>query len=183
MKPCSRPLDSIDAEALAAGAEPLLAADAAEHARACSACGAAVAEASSLAARLDALSDSGVGSDLAEGVLRLRPFSRRERFNLALWRRPSLLSAALFCAGLLLLALPGITAREQASLGLAALAPLFALLRAAARALAEGAAAAPAGLSALSESLRGQQSIGLAALLLLLPAGLGLRRVLARARR
>lgn len=183
MSPCPRPLDPIDAEAVAAGARPALAADAAEHARECAACGAEVAAAARLVEELESLSDAGASSELAQRVLRVRSFSPRERRSLVLWRGPYAFSAALFLGGCVLLALPGITAREQAGLAAAVLAPLAALLRGTARALLQWSAAAPAGLSALSETLRQQRSLGLAALLLLLPAAFGLRWALARTRR
>ena len=80
------------------------------------------------------------------------------------------------------LLLPGITAGEQAGLSLAALAPLAALLRAAIRSVEEIAASSPAGLEALGVALRGQSALGLACLLLLVPASWGFTRALARGR-
>ncbi|HKA37919.1 MAG TPA: hypothetical protein VKH43_13930 [Thermoanaerobaculia bacterium] len=188
MNACLRPLDPIDAEALASGAEPVEAADAAEHVRACASCAAAVADAAAFAEALDSAGSPpdpapAAGMDLASGVLRLRPFSRRERLDFSLWSGPSLMAVALFLLGVLLLALPGITARDQAGLIAAALAPAAALLRAASRSLAELLAVAPSGLDALSFALRGQSAFGLASLLLLAPAAWGLKRALARERR
>jgi hypothetical protein len=185
---CRRPLDPIDAEALASGAEPVQAADAAEHVGGCPSCAAAVAEAAAFAEVLDragSVPDPGppAWTDLAAGVLRLRPFSRRERLDFSLWSGPSFFAVALFFSGVLLLALPGITARDQAGLFAAALAPAAAILRAASRSLAEIFAAAPSGLDALSLALRGQSAFGLASLLLLAPAAWGLKRALARVRR
>ena len=78
------------------------------------------------------------------------------------------------------LSIPVLTAAEQISLGAAAAAPLLALARGTARLLADLAALAPAGLEALSEGLRQDGTMGLAALVLLVPIGLGLYRVLAR---
>jgi hypothetical protein len=192
---CARPLDSLDAEALACGAPPVHAADAADHARACSSCSAMVSAASALARELDNLGGlEGLPAegpspapaplpDLADRVLRLRPFSRRERRDFALWRGPSLLAAVLFFSGLVVLALPGISARAQAGLAAAALAPAAALLRAAARWLLDLGAAFPAGLEALGQFMRREQAIGLACLLLLAPVGWISRRAFARVSR
>lgn len=102
---------------------------------------------------------------------------------MALWRAPILTAAALFFSGFVCLLAPGVSAREQAGLGIAALAPLAAFFRAFGRSLAELAAASPAGLEALSSALRQHPVYGLAALLLLLPAFAGLKRAAARAAR
>jgi hypothetical protein len=181
---CPRPLDPIDAEAVAAGAEPILASDAAAHAAACPACGERVRAAEALPLALDGLSDalepaSGLRG-LADRVTRLRAFSSRERRTYALWRAPILLDVALGVGGVALLALPALTASEQVSVGAAALAPALALARSAAGWALDALRVAPSGLEALSEGLRGQSTLGLVALALLVPAGLGLRRVLAR---
>ena len=190
MSPCARPLDPLDAEALASGAAPVFAGDAADHARLCPACAAAVSEAARLARALDELgefpaapgADIVESSDLAGKVARIRPFSRRELADFSLWRGACLFSAALFFSGLLLLLLPGVTAREQTGLALAALAPFAALLRATVRSLVEIAAASPAGLEALSQALRGESALGLACLLLLAPIFWGFSRALVRRR-
>jgi len=186
---CHRPLDPLDAEAVASGETPLFAGDAAVHAAFCPDCGRAVAEASRLTGDLDRFSETSPEAsgempqaDLAARILRIRPFSRRERRHFPYWRAPILLAAAVFAAGLLCLLAPGITAREQAGLGVAALAPLAAFLRALARSLAETAGASPRGLQALSAALRGHPVFGLAALLLLAPALAALKRAAARAR-
>jgi hypothetical protein len=183
-------LDSLDVEALASGApvEPA----ALEHARACSPCSQRVSAAAAFAGELDGLAESpaleppaGLENlpDLAGRVLRLRPFSRRERRDFALWRGPWLLSVGLFFSGLIALALPGISARDQAGLSAAALAPLAALVRAWARWLTGVASASPAALEALGQALRGEQTVGFACLLLLAPVVWGLRRAFARERR
>ena len=184
MTSCPRPLDPIDAEAVAAGADPILAPDAAAHAAACAACGERVRAAEALPLALDGLSDalepaSGFGG-LADRVTRLRSFSSRERRTYALWRAPLLLDVALGLGGVALLALPALTASEQVSVGAAALAPALALARSAVGWAVDALRVAPSGLEALSEGLRGQSSLGLAALAFLIPAGIGLRRVLAR---
>jgi hypothetical protein len=187
---CARPLDSLDVEALASGApvEPA----AREHARACSPCSKRVAAAAAFAGELDGLggfpaleSPAGLDPlpDFAGRVLRLRPFSGRERRDFALWRGPCVLAAALFFSGLIALALPGISARDQAGLSAAALAPLAALVRAWARWLTDVAVASPAALQALGQALRGEQAVGFACLLLLAPAVWGFRRAFARERR
>jgi hypothetical protein len=192
---CARPLDPLDAEALASGTPPVHAADAAEHSRACSSCSARVSAAAALARELDSL--GGLGGLSAEGpspnpapfpdiagrVLRLRPFSRRELKDLTLWKGPCLLAAALFVSGLVVLALPGISARAQAGLAAAAFAPAAAFLRAAARWFLDLAAAFPTGLEALGQAMRREQAIGLACLLLLAPVVWVSRRAFARVSR
>jgi hypothetical protein len=183
-------LDSLDVEAIASGApvEPA----AREHARACPACSQRVSAAAAFAGELDGL--GGLPTleppaeledlpDFAGRVLRLRPFSSRERRDFALWRGPSLLAAALFFSGLIALALPGISARDQAGLSAAALAPLAALVRAWARWATDVAVASPSALEALGQALRGEQTVGFACLLLLAPVVWGLRRAFARERR
>ena len=184
MTPCPRPLDPIDAEAVAAGDEPILAPDAAAHAASCASCAERVRAAEALPLALDGLSEAlepvpGL-TGLADRVTRLRAFSSRERRTYALWRAPILLDLALGVGGFELLALPALTASEQVSVGAAALAPALALARSAAGWAIETLRVAPSGLEALSDGLRGQSGLGLAALALLVPAGLGLRRVLAR---
>ena len=105
---CPRPLDPIDAEALASGAEPVLAADAARHAAGCESCGARIEAARSLLDALDGLSGPPEAvSGLADRVMRLRAFSRRERRTYALWNTPVLLTAATAVSGTALLAFPG----------------------------------------------------------------------------
>jgi hypothetical protein len=192
VKPCTRPLDPLDAEAIASGAEPVFAADAAQHARACASCGRAVSDAASLSREIDRLGGLQAGespampagvADLAGSVVRLRPFSRRERRDFSLWRGPCFFAVALFFSGFLILTLPGISAREQAGLAAAALAPLLALLRAGARSLSELASAWPAGLEALGQAMRREQALGLACLFLLAPVLIGFRRAVARERR
>jgi hypothetical protein len=177
--PCHRPLDPIDVEAVASDAEPVFSGDAARHARECEACRSRVEASAALLAALDAL--PGVPSApldrLADRVTRLRRFSPRERRTYALWRVPTLLCAGLGLTGFAFLARPALTASEQVSTGAAAIAPLLALARWA----IDSVALAPAGLEALSQGLRQDGVIGLAALALLVPLAVGLRRVLARA--
>jgi hypothetical protein len=161
----------------------LLAADAAGHAASCAACRAAVARAEGLSQALEGLSraDSAF-PDLAPRVIRLRAFSRRERRTYALWRAPVLLSGALGAGGLALLLAPSLTASDQAGLGAAAVVPMLAFLRSLARWLPELARVAPSGLEALSEAFHTERILGFVSLLLLLPAAVGLQRVLSRAR-
>lgn len=181
MTECQRPLDPIDAEALACGADPVFAADAALHARGCEACASSVEAARGFLAALEGLSDAPEAvARLADRVTRLRAFSSRERRTYALWNTPVLLTAGLAGAGLGLLSIPVLTAAEQISLGAAAAAPVLALARGSSRLLLDLAALAPAGLEALSEGLRQDGTMGVAALVLLVPIGLGLFRVLAR---
>jgi hypothetical protein len=174
-------LDPIDAEAVAAGADPLFAADAAEHARQCPPCQALIGAARSLSEALEGISPAPeVIRGLAERVQRLRAFSSRERRTYALWNTPVLLTVGLCAAGAALLALPTLTGAEQVSAGAASLAPLLALVRATSRWAVDLARLAPTGLQALSDGMRQEGSLGLAALALLVPLGLGLNRVLAR---
>ncbi|HEY1434514.1 MAG TPA: hypothetical protein VGG65_04015 [Thermoanaerobaculia bacterium] len=181
MTQCQRPLDPIDAEAVAAGAEPVFAVDAAVHAAGCTACGAQIDTARGLLEALDGLAGTSVGlSELADRVTRLRAFSRRERRTYALWNAPVLLTAGLAGSGVGLLGLPGLTSAEQISLGAAASAPLVGLGRSAARWAYELVSLAPRGLEALSEGMRHEATLGLAALVLLAPLGFALTRVLAR---
>jgi hypothetical protein len=178
---CQRPLDPIDAEAVAAGAEPVFSADAALHGAGCEACGARIEAARGLLAALDGLSGPSLElSGLADRVTRLRAFSRRERRTYALWNGPVLLTAGLAGSGVALLALPALTAAEQISLGAAASPALFGLGRSALRWVPELLAFAPRGLEALSQGMRQEGAMGLAALVLLVPLGLALSRVLAR---
>jgi hypothetical protein len=162
-----------------------LASDAAAHARECPPCQGSIAAARALSEALEAV--SGVPepaadlASLAGKVTRLRSFSQRERRTYALWNAPVLLTAGLSVAGVALLALPALTASEQASLGAAALAPVLALGRSAVRWAFDLLRLAPTGLSALSEGMRQEGGLGFVALLLLPPLSLGLRRVLSRA--
>ena len=182
MTECRRPLDPIDADALAAGAEPVYAADAAVHAAGCAPCGARIVSARGLLEALDGLPGPVEGvSGLADRVTRLRAFSSRERRTYALWNAPVLLTAGLAGAGTALLTLPTLTAGEQVSVGVAASAPLLALARSAARWALDFLTLAPRGLEALSQGMRGEGTLGLVALALLVPVGLALSRVLLRA--
>jgi hypothetical protein len=81
------------------------------------------------------------------------------------------------------MALPGISARSQAGLAAAALAPAAALLRAAVRWFSDLATAFPAGLEALGQAVSREPAIGLAALLLLAPVVWVSRRAFARVSR
>ncbi len=183
MSDCVRPLDPIDAEALAAGAEPPFAPDAAGHAAACAACGATVERAASLTRELEGLPpDGSPWPDLAPRVIRLREFSRRERRTYALWNAPVLLAGALGVGGFALVLAPSLSGSDQAGLGAALMVPTLAFFRAVTRFVPELLRVAPTGLAALSDAFRAERGLGLAALLLLLPAGAGLRRVLARER-
>lgn len=181
MNGCNRPLDWRDIEALAAG-DPPVGPDAAEHARACASCREAVDSEAALVAELGRMADVTWPDDLSERVVRLRGFSRRERLSLSIWAAPWLLCALVFACGVFVLA-PSLAPAEQAGLLMAAAASAGAVLRAALRTLADLAASAPAGVDALSTALRGDRAVALAALAMLLPAGFGLRRALARARR
>lgn len=183
MSPCPRPLDPIDAEAIAAGAVPLFAPDSAAHAASCAACGAAVLRARLLSEDLDGLAAvSFPVPDLSGRVVRLRAFSPRERRTYALWRTPVLLTGALAVGGLTLLSVPALTAADQAGLGGAALVPLVGFFRSLARWAPDLVRSAPTGLQALSEAFTAERAVGVAALLLLLPSAFGLTRVFSRAR-
>ena len=184
MKPCARKLDPLDVDAVASGADPVLALDAAAHAGTCPECAAAVEQARALGAvlaSLTALPEPSV--DLASRVVRVRAFSRRERLALSLWGAPSAFAAGLFGLGIALLGLPGFSGSDQAGLGAAALLPALGLLRSAGRWLADLPRVVPEGLTSLSSALRQEQTLGLAAALLFVPLVFGLKRVLARSRR
>jgi hypothetical protein len=180
---CPRPLDPEDVEALAAGIEPSVAPDALIHVASCDACARAVQDASEVTKLLESVPELSWKVDLSERVLRRRPFSRTERRSIGLWSGPWLFAGGIFAAGVAILTAPALTAREQAGLGMAAVAPLLALARAVGRSLADILWSAPSGLGAVAQALSGQRSLGLAALLLLVPAGFGLRRALVRVRR
>jgi hypothetical protein len=173
-------LNPFQIEALASG-EELPDAGAAEHAARCASCGNAVRQAELLGGLLEeavALSPP-APPDLADRVLRIRPFSRSERRSLAIWRAPLLLLAGLTGSGTAMVAgLAG--GREQIGLAAAMLAALTGLLRACVRWLVDFSQSAPSGLDALGQALR-STSVGWVAILLLLPAGFALRKVLARA--
>ncbi len=189
MNYCPRPLDPLDAEALAAGDEPVLAVDAPAHAAGCASCAAAVDEARALLSRLDALSTEGTaassptGLDLASRVLRIRPFSARERRDPGIWAPPAGGALLVLLVGFGLLAGTRLTPGDQAALGVSALAPLAALARAVIRAFSDASAAAPASWEALSSAARLEAPLGVLALILLAPAGYAFRRVLARSPR
>ncbi len=181
MRPCTRPLDPIDAEAVAAGADPIFAADAATHARECAPCQGLIGSARGLSEALGGVSEAPeVLTGLAERVCRLRTFSRKERRTYALWKAPMLMTFALVAGGVALLALPSLTASDQMSAGAAALAPLLALARSVSRSVLDLARLAPLGLQALSDGMRQESRLGLLALALLVPLAFGLHRVLAR---
>ncbi len=183
MNVCRRPLDPLDAEALASAAEPVFAADAASHAAACASCGASVERAIALVGALERLSRAETTlPDLAGRVTRLRAFSRRERRTYALWAAPTLLWAALFVGGLGFLAAPALSAGEQAGLGAAALASVLGFLRAAGTWAFDLARVAPPALDAFADALSQERTWGLVSLLLLAPSAFGLSRVFARVR-
>ncbi len=183
MNRCPRPLDPIDAEALASGVEPVFAPDAAAHAASCPTCGASVERATALMRALEGLAQAdSPPPDLAGRVSRLRAFSARERRTYALWRQPVLLAVALAVGGLALLVGPSVSAPEQAGLSAAALAPVLAFLRSLPRWGSDLARIAPSALEALADALAREHSLGFASLLLLIPSAFGLTRVFARAR-
>jgi hypothetical protein len=175
---CPNPLDPIDVEALASGEPSPIRSDAREHALACALCHDSV-EQSRRFEDLLALEPAAAPIELAQGVLRVRPFSVRERRSLAVWSPPLLLIAALAISGAALVS--GVArAGDQIGLAAALAASLAGLARACLRWLADLARTAPGALEALSQTLR-PTSIGWAAALLLAPLGFALRRVLSRA--
>jgi hypothetical protein len=175
---CREPLEAADVEALACASEPVVRPDAAAHAFRCAPCAARVASARELDGLLAGISAvDAVPADLADRVLRLRPFSRAER-RFAVWRAALLLLAAMLGAGTSLVA--GIAGpREQVGFAAAFLASAAGVLRAGLRWLGDLTQSTPEGLSALSQLLA-PTSAGLAAMLLLVPAGFALSRVLSR---
>ena len=182
--PCPSPLDPLDIEALAAGADPVISDRAATHAGSCSSCAEAVRRAQALALELERLDEDlpPLPADFVDRILRVRPFSSSERRRFSLWRLPLATVAAIFAAGVVLLGVPVLTGAERAGLSAALLVPATGLLRAMSRSLVEAVAQAPASFDALSSVLRGNLGTGLLLLLLLLPASFGLRRAVARAR-
>ncbi|MEP7133210.1 MAG: hypothetical protein ABI914_08585 [Acidobacteriota bacterium] len=191
MNDCPGPIDPLDSEALAAGEDPVFAADALLHASRCGPCSARVEEARGLLSRLEALAGpeglrSGIAAprpDLASRVVRIRPFSAREKRDLRIWGAPAGGALFVFTAGFVLLATPRLTAGDQAALGFSALAPIAALARALFRAASDALAAAPASWEGLSSAARLEAPLGALALLLLAPAAYAFRRVLARSPR
>jgi hypothetical protein len=177
---CSRPLEPLDIEALAAGDAPSVRPDAAAHAAQCGSCGERIRRAGRLEELFrDAVIEPIAPPDLADRVLRVRPFSRAERWSFRLWRAPLLLLAGLSASGVSLVA--GTAGpREQVGLAAAAMASMAGLLRAAARWCVDLSRSAPAGVEALSKVLA-PTTAGWAALLLLLPAVFALSRVFSRA--
>ena len=146
MKLCARKIDPLDAEAVASGTEPILAPDAATHAAACPECGALVAEAGRIGLELSALTDQiEPPADFSSRILRLRPFSRRERLAVSLWAGPAGFSVGLFGAGVALLGVSG--GFGASGVGLAALLPAAGVLRSFGRWLGELRHVAPTGLS------------------------------------
>ncbi|HTO85965.1 MAG TPA: hypothetical protein VMR54_00360 [Thermoanaerobaculia bacterium] len=181
MSTCPHPLDPIEVEALASGSEVSSRPDAADHAARCAGCGEAVGRAERVGGWLDeaASAVAPLPENFTDRVLRIRPFSRAERWSLAVWRAPLLLLAALGLSGTGAVAGP-VGVREQLGLAVGLAASLGGLVRASWRWLVDLRATGPASLEALSDSLR-PTSVGWAALLLLLPAAVALRAVLVRA--
>jgi len=179
---CSSPMDPLDVEALASGEEPS-SAQARGHLAACASCAEAVRRAARLEADLGSLgAEERVPLDLADRVLRIRPFSVAEKRSIGIWAPPAALAGALALGGFALISgTAGAPSSEQAGAAAALAAAAAALVRATGRGLLELAEAAPAGASALSTLLH-RSPAGWAALLLLVPAALGLRRTLARSR-
>jgi hypothetical protein len=182
---CPRRLDPLDVEALASGEPPVVASDAALHAASCPSCALQVRAATAFLREIEAesLETPSAGIDLAGRVVRIRPFSRRERRDLRIWAGPAAFAGVLFGAGLGALAVPSLSAGDQAGITLAALASAAALARAAGRAVADVFSVSPDAWGALSDAFTRQSTWGFAALLLLAPAGVALRRVLARSPR
>jgi len=188
---CPGRLDPLDVEALASGEPPVVASDAAVHAASCPSCALQVRTAADFLREIQfAAPERGArenqppaGVDLAARVVRIRPFSRRERRDVRLWAGPAAFAGVLFGAGLGALAVPSLSAGDQAGITLAALASAAALARAAGRAVADVFSVSPDAWGAFSDAFTRQSTWGFAALLLLAPAGLALRRVLARSPR
>jgi hypothetical protein len=178
---CVHPLDPLEIEALASTGEVSSRPDAADHAAHCADCGEALRRAERIEGWLDEASSAAapLPENFIDRVLRIRPFSRAERWSLAVWRAPLLLLVALGLSGTGAVA-GSVGVREQVGLAAGLLASLGGLVRASSRWLVDLWTTAPAGLKALSDSLR-PTSIGWAALLLLLPASVALRAVLVRA--
>ncbi|MFN2387103.1 MAG: hypothetical protein ABR576_12620 [Thermoanaerobaculia bacterium] len=182
--PCPSPLDPLDIEALAAGADPVISDRAAAHAAGCAFCAEDIRRAQTLSGELERLDEDApaLPTDFVDRILRVRPFSSSERRRFSLWRLPLATAAAVFATGVILLGVPVLTGAEQAGLSAALLGPAAGLLRAMARSAADAVSQAPSSFDALSSVLRGNFASGLLLLLLLLPASFGLRRAVSRAR-
>ncbi len=174
---CRRPLDPLDLEALASGESPLVAPDAAGHAAACPECGRRLELFRGMDAWLAGAEPSPVPPALAGSVARLRAFSRREKWSLRVWAIPLSLCAALLAASGLALSIPVPTSAEQGGLWASALAAEARALLAWPRLLRQ---ALPPALAALGDAARAERSLSAAAILLLIPVGFAVRRVLAR---
>jgi len=173
---CTRPLDPLDLEALASGEIPVVAADAAAHARSCPDCGLRMGEFRDLGAWLDGLSGPAVPEGFGERVVRLRGFSARENRSFRMWLVPGSLAAALAGGSAALLSIPFPGAGDNVGL-LAALALEWRTLATWPSTLGR---AMPAVVSALSELLLRDRGFAAASILLMIPAGFGVSRLWAR---
>jgi hypothetical protein len=154
--------------------------EAVAHVDSCPDCSARLRAFSALSEWLEPGSLPEPPAGLAGRVERLRSFSRRERWSLRIWRAPLGLGAALVGLSAAILALPVLSASENASLAAA----LAGALRSEGQALLRWPAALwsafPAGISALSEAVLGQRSLAAVLVLLLLPSGWALSRLIRR---
>jgi hypothetical protein len=176
---CPQALDPIDIEALASGGSPVCDPGAAEHVTSCPACRERVEVFGLLGSELDLLGSVPEPAAVLAGFDRLRPFSSRERRSLRLWTPPLLLAAALLLASALILALPLLSVSEQASLATALLASAAGELRALAQWGREIFQSFAPGVAAGSDLALADRTAAAAALLLLIPGGWSLVRLLA----
>ncbi|HWC65908.1 MAG TPA: hypothetical protein VG777_07490, partial [Thermoanaerobaculia bacterium] len=110
---CTRPLDALDLEALASGVEPVLAPDGRAHAAACPDCTRRLEAFRALGEWLGDVSLPAVPDDFAEGIERLRGFSRAEARSWRIWRAPAAAFAGLLAGSGVLLSVPTFGTGEQ----------------------------------------------------------------------
>jgi hypothetical protein len=173
---CTRPLDALDLEALASGEEPVLAPDGRAHADACPDCSRRLETFRALGEWLSDVALPAVPDDFAEGIERLRGFSRAEVRSWRIWRAPAAAFAGFLAASGFLLSVPVFGAGDEAGF-LAALA-----LEGKSFLLWPGSVARslPAAVAAISDLLLQDRAFAAISILLMLPAGFAVTRLWAR---
>ena len=177
---CPHPLDPIDIEALASGESPVCDPAASEHVSACMACRERVDLYGLLGREID---DIGAFPEqpviVLSGFERLRPFTRAERRSIRVWSPAGLLAASLFLSSAILLAIPVLTVSEQAGLAAALGAAAGGEVRALAQWAREVFQSFAPGVAAGSDLALADRTAAAGALLLLIPGGWSLARLLA----
>lgn len=173
---CTRPLDALDLEALASGENPVLTPDARAHAETCPDCGRRVDAFRALGEWLADVSLPAVPEGFADGIERLRGFSRAEARSWRLWKAPAAAFAGMLAGSSLLLSLPALGAGEQAGF-LTALALEWRAVLVWPVSIVRS---LPAAVSALSDLLLRDRGFAALSILLMLPAGFAVTRLWAR---